>query len=149
VWGRRGHGCIYCSTAAYKTSYGSENHCPNNDDKLESESESESYDSIEEDEGAGDYMRGESDDSWSFGIEDAGSILLQVDIDDEDYVDADINSELEDGMHSLFPSEKNPSKNLKIGGPQARSTKGMTAVEAKLTRKGRGSGGQISNIISV
>ena len=58
-----------------------------------------------------------------------------MDIDDEDYVDIDIDSNSEDGMRSLFPREKNPSKNLVIGGPQPRSTKCMTVAEAKLTRE--------------
>ena len=58
-----------------------------------------------------------------------------MDIDDEDYVDIDIDSNSEDGMRSSFPREKNPSKNLVIGGPQPRSTKCMTVAEAKLTRE--------------
>ena len=58
-----------------------------------------------------------------------------MNIDDKDYVDIDIDSDLEDEMHSSFPREKSLSKNLVIGGPQAQSTKGMTAAEAKLTRE--------------
>ncbi len=135
---------VAASTAAYKTRYGSRKYRPNSDDKSESESSgTESLgndsrnekDSVEDDEGAGDYMGGESDDSKLYGIDDVGSILPPVDIDDKDYVDIDIDSESEDGMRSLFPREKNPSKNLVIGGPQPQSTEGMTAAEAKLTRE--------------
>ncbi len=47
-----------------------------------------------------------------------------MDIDDDDYVD--IDSELEDKKRTSFPKNTNLSRQLLVGGPQARDTTGMT-----------------------
>jgi hypothetical protein len=70
----------------------------------------------------------------SDGTGEGGVILSHVDIDDDDYVDLD--SESEDKKRTLFPKNKNQSRQLLVGGPQARDTTGMTdsqkeAVECK------------------
>ena len=56
-----------------------------------------------------------------------------TDIDDDDYVD--IDSDSEDEARTSFPKNKKPSKNLIIGGPQPTDTTGMSAVDAKLTKE--------------
>ena len=69
-------------------------------------------------------------ESWSDSESDESS--SHVDIDDDDYVDIDVDSESEDENRSSFPKAKNPSKHMIIGGPQPRSTEGMTLAEAKM-----------------
>ena len=54
-------------------------------------------------------------------------------IDDDDYVD--IDSDSEDEACTSFPKNKNASMNLIIGGPQPTDTTGMSAVDAKLTKE--------------
>jgi hypothetical protein len=56
-----------------------------------------------------------------------------TDIDDDDYVD--IDSDSEDEARTSFPKNKKLSKNLIIGGPQPTDTTGMSAVDAKLTKE--------------
>ena len=65
------------------------------------------------------------------GDYDVSDESSRVNIDDDDYVDIDVDSESEDETRSSFPKNKNPSMNMIIGGPQARSTEGMTKSEAK------------------
>jgi len=56
-----------------------------------------------------------------------------TDIDDDNYVDIDSDSEVE--ARTSFPKNKKPSKNLIIGGPQPTDTTGMSTVDAKLTKE--------------
>ena len=56
-----------------------------------------------------------------------------TDIDDDDYVD--IDSDSEDKACTSFPKNKKPPMNLIIGRPQPEDTTGMTAVEAQLTKE--------------
>jgi hypothetical protein len=63
-------------------------------------------------------------------------------VDDNDYVDIDIDSQSKDKMRSLFPKNRNQLRKLLIGGPQARDTTGMTEckkafveMEDKVLRK--------------
>jgi hypothetical protein len=51
------------------------------------------------------------------------------DIDDDDCVDIDINSDSEDKMRSSFPKNLSRVSRLAAGGPQARDTTGMTASQ--------------------
>jgi hypothetical protein len=65
---------------------------------------------------------GEGDESPSLGF-----LSSHEDIDDDDYVDIDDNSE--DEMRSSFLKNSNRLGNLVCGGPQARDTTGMTDSE--------------------
>ena len=65
--------------------------------------------------------------------EDADSDPTVTNIDDEDYVDLD--SESEDKAHISFPVNKNLSMNITPGGPQpTNTTTGMIASEAKFAK---------------
>lgn len=65
--------------------------------------------------------------------EDADSDPTVTNIDDEDYVDLD--SESEDKAHFSFPVNKNLSMNITPGGPQpTNTTTGMIASEAKFAK---------------
>jgi hypothetical protein len=64
--------------------------------------------------------------------EESGDNLSPVDIDDDDYVD--IDSESEDEMRSSFPKDKS-GKTLYAEGPQKRDTSRMTSNEKKEIEK--------------
>ena len=70
--------------------------------------------------GATDY----NDYDENYGGE-LGSLSSHKDIDDDDYVDIDINSDLEDEMHFSFPKNVSRASKLVVGGPQARDMTGM------------------------
>ena len=56
-----------------------------------------------------------------------GSLSSHEDINDNDYVDIDINSDSEDKMRSSFSKNlSSVSKLVAVGSPQARDTTGMT-----------------------
>ena len=56
-----------------------------------------------------------------------GSLSSHEDINDNDYVDIDINSDSEDEMRSSFSKNlSSVSKLVAVGSPQARDTTGMT-----------------------
>ena len=73
-----------------------------------------------------------SDEEGVSGGSDVSDESSHVDIDDDDYVDIDVASESEDENRSSFPKSRNPSRNMILGGPQARSTEGLTKSEAKM-----------------
>jgi len=97
------------TTAVYKKNYGSP------DPSL----------TVTEDGDAGDFSDEEEDDVFSL---DSGR--SPIDIDDDDYVDIDEDSEEEERL-AFQRSKDGKKKNYILGGPQARDTRGMTAAEAK------------------
>jgi hypothetical protein len=88
------------------------------------------------DDGSGvDGFGSDNDDVIDLLDDDPDSYLTppNTDIDDDDYVD--IDSDSEDEARTSFPKNKKISKNLIIGGPQPTDTTGMSAVDAKMTKE--------------
>ncbi len=80
----------------------------------------------------GDY-NGYNDYDKDIGGE-LGSLSSHKDIDDDAYVDIDINSDLEDDMHSSIPKNVSRASKLVVGDPQARDTTVMTASQKEATK---------------
>ena len=123
------------NTAAYRAKYGSGHYCPAGDNEESSKDDSgedeslSSHKDINEGEG-GKRPSGDNEESSKDNGEGEclllGFVSSHKDIDDEDYVDIDINSDSEDEMRSSFPKNLTRSSKLALGGPQARDTTGMT-----------------------
>lgn len=97
------------TTAVYKRNYGSQ------DPSL----------TLTEDGDAGDFSDDEVGDAFSL---DSGR--SPMDIDDDEYVDIDEDSEEEERL-AFRRTKDRQHKNFILGGPQARDTSGMSAAEAK------------------
>jgi hypothetical protein len=100
-------------------------------------SESDDDDSEGGDTGHTDYGDSESDSDGGWGGRsgekggggsDVSDEPSHVDIDNDNYVDIDVDCESEDETRSSLPKNKNPSRNMIVSGPQARSTEGLTRV---------------------
>lgn len=108
------------STAAYREQYGSSpyHHPGESGDDL----------STLDKEGGGGSVGEEYGEDGEDG-DDSGRYFSPVDIDDDDYVD--IDSESEDDMRSSFPRDTNSNarRTLIVGGPAPRDTTGLTASE--------------------
>ena len=107
---------VASSTAAYHAQYGSVSYGPGDDDD-----NSSTLDEAES-------VCGEDED----GVE-SYTYFSPVDIDDDDYVD--INCESEDEMRSSFPRDKSSARTMLIGGPASRDTTGLTASEKEAVER--------------
>jgi hypothetical protein len=122
------------NTTVYHAKYGSGHYCPAGDNEESSDDNSGedksllSHNYIDEGEG-GKRPSGVNEESPKDNGEgeclSLGFVLSHEDIDDNDYVDIDINSDSEDKMRSSFPNNLTRSSKLALGGPQARDTTGM------------------------
>ena len=125
------------NTTAYRAKYGSGHYRPGDNEESsedytgENESLS-SNDNIDEWEG-GKHTSGNNEESSKDNGEgeclSLGFVSSHEDMDGDDYVDIDVNSDSEDEMRSSFPKNSNRLSKLVVDGPQARDTSGMTASQ--------------------
>jgi len=122
------------STAAYHNKYGDER--TNDVGAAAAASSTAAYrDKYDDDGSCIDGCGSDNDDVIDLLDDDPDLHLTppNTDIDDDDYVD--IDSDSEDEARTSFPKNKKPSKNLIIGGHQPADTTGMSAIDAKLTKE--------------
>jgi hypothetical protein len=128
-----GAAAVESSTAAYRDKYGDER---TNDVGAAVASSTAAYRDKYGDDGSGVDGCGSDNDDVIDLLDDDPDLYLtppNTDIDDDDYVV--IDSDSEDEARTSFPKNKKLSKNLIIGGPQPTDTTGMSAVDAKLTKE--------------